>query len=77
MQLFNGDCLDIMKQIPDRSIDMILCDLPYGTTGVACVNTNREFIGIELDKHYFEIAKKRIESILTKQPITNVIKDQK
>jgi len=30
-----------------------------GTTGVACVNTNRRFIGIELDKNYFEIAKKR------------------
>src|SRR3990167_10933298 len=27
-----GDCLDIMKGIPDKSIDMILCDLPYGTT---------------------------------------------
>jgi len=27
-----GDCLEIMKQIPDKSIDMILCDLPYGTT---------------------------------------------
>jgi DNA modification methylase len=32
-----------------------------GTTGVACKNTNRNFIGIELDKNYFEIAKKRIE----------------
>lgn len=32
-----------------------------GTTGVACVNTNRNFIGIEMDKDYFEIAKKRIE----------------
>lgn len=32
-----------------------------GTTGVACVNTNRKFIGIELDKHYFDIAEKRIE----------------
>ena len=31
-----------------------------GSTGVACVNTNRNFIGIELDKQYFEIAKKRI-----------------
>lgn len=31
-QLFNGDCLEIMKQIPDSSIDMVLCDLPYGTT---------------------------------------------
>jgi DNA modification methylase len=32
-----------------------------GTTGVACKNLNRNFIGIELDKNYFEIAKKRIE----------------
>jgi DNA modification methylase len=33
-----------------------------GTTGVACVNTNRNFIGIELDENYFNIAKNRIES---------------
>lgn len=32
-----------------------------GSTGVACVNTNRNFIGMELDQQYFEIAKKRIE----------------
>ena len=32
-----------------------------GSTGVACVNTNRRFIGIELDDRYFNIAKKRIE----------------
>lgn len=31
-ELFQGDCLDIMKKIPDKSIDMILCDLPYGVT---------------------------------------------
>lgn len=30
------------------------------STGVACLNTNRNFIGIELDENYFEIAKKRI-----------------
>ncbi len=30
------------------------------TTGVACVNTNRNFIGIEKDEKYFEIAKNRI-----------------
>lgn len=34
-----------------------------GSTGVACVNTGRNFIGIELDKNYFEIAKKRIEDV--------------
>lgn len=32
VKLFHGDCLEIMKQIPDGSVDMILCDLPYGTT---------------------------------------------
>ena len=32
-----------------------------GSTGIACINTNRKFIGIELDEKYFEIAKKRIE----------------
>ena len=31
-----------------------------GSTGVACINTNRDFIGIEKDDKYFEIAKKRI-----------------
>ena len=32
-----------------------------GTTGVACAKSNRNFIGIELDKKYFNIAKERIE----------------
>mgnify|MGYP002516188658 CR=1 FL=1 len=35
-----------------------------GSTGVACVNTNRDFIGIELDEHYFEIAKQRIDEAI-------------
>lgn len=30
--IYNMDCLEGMKYIPDKSIDMILCDLPYGTT---------------------------------------------
>lgn len=30
--IFHGDCLEVMKDIEDNSIDMILCDLPYGTT---------------------------------------------
>ena len=35
-----------------------------GSTGVACLNTNRRFIGIELEEKYFKIAEKRIEDIL-------------
>lgn len=31
-EFWNGDCLDLMRDIPDESVDMILCDLPYGTT---------------------------------------------
>lgn len=34
-----------------------------GSTGVACMNTNRRFVGIELDENYFNIAKNRIENI--------------
>ena len=36
-----------------------------GSTGVACVNTNRNFIGIEIDENYFNIAEKRINEALT------------
>ena len=32
IKLYNGDCLELMKEIPDKSIDMIFADLPYGTT---------------------------------------------
>ena len=35
-----------------------------GSTGVACINTNRNFIGMELDENYFTIAKERIENHL-------------
>lgn len=31
-QVLQGDCLELMRDIPDKSVDMILCDLPYGTT---------------------------------------------
>lgn len=30
--IYHGDCLDVMATLPDRSVDLILCDLPYGTT---------------------------------------------
>lgn len=32
VKLYKGDCLELMKLLPDKSIDLILCDLPYGTT---------------------------------------------
>ena len=44
--------------------NMVVLDncMGSGSTGVACVNTGRNFIGMELDKEYFEIAKQRIEN---------------
>lgn len=43
-----------------------VCDpfMGSGSTGVACVNTGRKFIGIELDEGYFNIAKERIEKAI-------------
>ncbi len=32
IKLYHGDCLEVMKTLPDKSVDMILCDLPYGVT---------------------------------------------
>ena len=32
IKLWQGDCLELMKDIPDKSVDMIFTDLPYGTT---------------------------------------------
>jgi site-specific DNA-methyltransferase (adenine-specific) len=37
-----------------------------GSTGIACVNTNRKFIGIEMDKTYYEMAKERINNCKNK-----------
>ena len=41
-----------------------------GSTGVACVNTNRNFIGIEMDDKYFTIAEKRINDAITHKQLT-------
>lgn len=145
IKLYNGDCLGIMKDISDNSIDLILCDLPYsvqnscygefkqieteqtdkkfplsvldferehpqkyhptqkpvalleyliktysfigdtvldncmgsGSTGVACKNTDRDFIGIEIEKKYFDIANDRINKVsLSKKQIIAEIEGQ-
>ena len=56
---------------------MIIFDatMGSGTTGVACINTSRRFIGIELDEKYFNLAKTRIEKAQEKR--FNIVKAQK
>ena len=59
--------LDIIQNLiinSSKENDVVLDPfLGSGTTGVACKNLNRNFIGVELDKNYFEIAKKRIDEL--------------
>jgi len=54
---------NILKTLPD---DCIIIDpfMGSGTTGVACINTNRKFIGIELDEKYYDISCKRIKNAI-------------
>jgi site-specific DNA-methyltransferase (adenine-specific) len=63
--VYNEDCLIGMKEIEDKSIDMILCDLPYGTTQ----NSWDSIIPFdELWKHYNRIIKENGAIVLTAQP---------
>ena len=65
-KIYNEECLDGMKRIPDKSIDMILCDLPYGTT------QNKWDSVIPLDelwKEYKRIIKDNGVIVLTSQGI--------
>lgn len=70
-KLWQGDCLELMKNIPDGSVDMILCDLPYGTT--ACKWDS--VIPFEpLWEQYERIAKKNAAIVLTaSQPFTTAL----
>ena len=53
--------IDVLLSQINNCNSVLDCFMGSGTTGVACVNTNRNFIGIEIDEGYFNIAKKRIE----------------
>src|ERR1035437_8027226 len=69
--IIQGDCLEVMKDIPDKSIDMILADLPYGTT--ACKWDT--IIPFEpLWKEYKRIIKDNGAIVLTaSQPFTSAL----
>lgn len=55
----------LIKTYTDEGMTVLDNCMGSGTTGVACMNTNRKFIGIELDEKYFNVAKERIEGSLT------------
>ena len=69
-----GDCMELMKHIPDNSVDMILCDLPYGTTNTGeGRNTWDVILPFEpLWEQYFRITKENAAIVLTAaQPFTS------
>ena len=70
-QVLLGDCLEVMKDIPDGSIDMVLCDLPYGTTKCKWDT----IIPFEpLWEEYRRVTKKNGAIVLTAaQPFTSVL----
>ena len=51
----------IIKTYTNENMIVLDCTMGSGSTGIACLNTSRKFIGIELDDTYFEVAKNRIE----------------
>lgn len=58
------DLLEYLVRTYTNEGDTVLdCFMGSGSTGVACANTGRKFIGIEMDKHYFSVAKERIEAV--------------
>jgi len=66
-----GDCLELMKEIEDKSIDMILCDLPYGTTPT---NWDSRISMEKLWKEYERIIKDDGAIVLTsQQPFTSLL----
>jgi site-specific DNA-methyltransferase (adenine-specific) len=69
--LLLGDCLELMKRLPDASVDMILCDLPYGTTSCQWDSI------LPFDRlwaEYLRIAKPNAAIVLTaSQPFTSAL----
>ena len=52
---------DLIKTFSNEGDLVVDLTMGSGSTGIACMNTNRNFIGIELDENYFNISKKRVE----------------
>lgn len=70
-EIWHGDCLELMRSVPTGSVDMILCDLPYGTTACSWDSV----IPFEpLWSEYWRIAKPNAAVVLTaSQPFTSAL----
>lgn len=80
IKLYNGDCLEVMKEIPSKSVDMILCDLPYQVTKNkwdTIIPMNDYIIANDesLEKHEFYL--KQFLKGLSKKEIDKIWKENK
>lgn len=65
-KVIQGDCLNVMRKLPDKSVDMVLCDLPYGTTQ----NKWDSVIDLKkLWKEYYRVVKDNGAIVLTSQGV--------
>lgn len=70
-ELWQGDCLEVMRKIPDGSVDMVLCDLPYGIT------QNKWDSAIPLDLLWFQynriLKQNGVAALTASQPFTSTL----
>ena len=58
------ELLKVLIENSSNEGDIVMdCFMGSGSTGVACIETNRKFLGIEIDKKYYDIAVRRIQEI--------------
>ncbi|HHU59471.1 TPA: site-specific DNA-methyltransferase, partial [bacterium] len=58
---------DLIKTFSNEGDLVVDLTMGSGSTGIACINTNRKFIGIELDENYFNIAEQRINDYISEK----------
>lgn len=59
-ELYLGDCLEVLATLPENSVDTVITDPPYHLRLGTAVLEGRDFIGVELEPEYYEIAERRI-----------------
>ena len=67
--LLCGDCLEVMKEIPDRSIDLVIADPPYSTPVITAYGRRKErnYGDLSIQRNFFLQIKHELENILNKQ----------
>ena len=74
MQLYNGDCLEIMKDISNNSIDIVIADLPYGRFSEVSVGATKWDTAIDLKNALQKVADEK--QIREKFHVVRILEDE-